>query len=105
MKRFEDLIAGLNRDIEIPEEVDRRFEKTLQELEPKRGKIRFSWGKMAVAAAAVVVLCGMVMVSNPAMASQLPFVGNIFQKVEKDVIYSGNYSKKDTLHVSSDEEA
>ena len=82
-----------------------QFEKTLQELEPKRGKIRFSWGKMAVAVAAVVVLCGMVMVSNPAMASQLPFVGNIFQKVEKDVIYSGDYSKKDTLHVSSDEEA
>lgn len=97
MKRFEDMVEGLKRDIEIPRETDRKFDEALQGLVPKKARFHISWGKMAVATAAVVVLFGAVMASNPAMASNLPFVGSIFQKVEKDVIYSGDYSKKHTL--------
>lgn len=97
MKRFEDMIEGLKKDIDIPRDTDRRFDEALDGLVPGREKYHLPWGRIAAASAAVVVLFGAVIASNPAMASNLPFVGGIFQKVEKDVIYSGDYSKKDAL--------
>lgn len=105
MKRFGDFISGLNRDVIIPKEVDRRFDETLQELVPESRGIHFPWGKMVAAAAAIAIIFGAVTASNPALASYLPFVGNIFQEVETDVLYSGDYSKNNVVTTSSDETA
>lgn len=101
MKTFEKFISGLKKDIDIPDRVDRRFEDTLQGLEP--GRKSHHWMKAAAVAAAFVILFGTVMVSNPALASNLPFVENIFEKVEKKVIYSGEYSREKTLKMDNEE--
>ena len=45
------------------------------------------------AVAAALVLSVTVCVSNPALAAKLPFIGNIFQTVNEDSSYPGDFSK------------
>ena len=50
-------------------------------------------GVAAAVAAVVIGTLGMGYV-NPALAAKLPLIGNIFEKVEDDAIYSGDYTDK-----------
>lgn len=48
--------------------------------------------KIALAAAASLIVGLLFCVSNPVLAAKLPFIGNIFQKLESVVDYKGDYS-------------
>ncbi len=97
MKRFEDFVEGLNEDLVIPDLVDKKFEETLNMVDNKKKQ---HWGtgvKVAAAALAVVVSGGVFGVANPAVASKIPVIGHIFERVEQKAVYPGEYANKQTL--------
>ena len=65
----------------------------------KFGKI----GKAAAAAAAAVIV-GILGLGyfNPALAAEIPLIGKIFEKVEDDITYSGDYGDKGTVLTNED---
>ena len=97
MKRFEDFVEGINREMKIPESVESRFEDTLANIETKRHKAKRTWIKVASVAMAVVLTGSVVCVTNPALAAKLPVIGNIFGEVGTKVTYSGDYKDSRVL--------
>lgn len=60
-------------------------------------------GKAAAAAvAAAVIGIGGLGYFNPVLAAKIPLIGKIFEKVEDDIIYSGDYTDKGTVLTSED---
>ena len=65
----------------------------------KYGKI----GKVAAAAvAAAVIGIGGLGYFNPVLAAKIPLIGKIFEQVEDEIIYSGDYSDKGTILTNED---
>lgn len=65
----------------------------------KFGKI----GKAAAAAVAAVVIATLGLgYFNPALAAKIPLIGKIFEKVEDDITYSGDYTDKGTVLTNED---
>ncbi len=64
------------------------------------------FGKAGITAAAavtmVIVGIGGLGYFNPALAAKIPLIGKIFEKVEDDIIYSGDYSDKGTVLTEED---
>ena len=62
-------------------------------------------GKVTAAAVAVVVI-GILGLGyfNPVLAAKIPLIGKIFEKVEDDVTYSGDYRDKGTVLTNEDHE-
>lgn len=73
----------------------------------RKGKMK-KFGKMgklvAAAAAAVVIGIGGLGYFNPVLAAKIPLIGKIFDKVEDDVTYSGDYTDKETILTNEDYE-
>lgn len=60
-------------------------------------------GITAVAAATMAIVgIGGLGYFNPALAAKIPLIGKIFEKVEDDIIYSGDYSDKGTVLTEED---
>lgn len=112
MKKYEDDIdmERLQQDMEVPEQVWSRYEETLENIEDlvKKRKtkqmnrihkngIKSTWVKAAAAAGIIITTGSIFCYTNPVAASKLPIIGNIFERVEEDVTYSGNYNKKEVL--------
>lgn len=105
MKNFEDFVNGLNKELTIPDGVNQRVDETLQGLEGRNKNHHFHFSKIATAAACVLLAFGVFFVSNFAAASDLPIIGDIFKKVQNQIIYSGDYSEKKTVKADKDENA
>ena len=64
------------------------------------------FGKAGITAAAAVTMAivgiGGLGYFNPALAAKIPLIGKIFEKVEDDIIYSGDYSDKGTVLTEED---
>lgn len=70
----------------------------------KKSAGRFSAFKKALAVTAAVVAGGVLLcASNPALAAKIPIIGAIFDRVEQDVTFSGEYSNKDNVLTTEDE--
>lgn len=67
----------------------------------KKGLKGLAIGMSGVAAA--VVLSITVCVANPALAAKIPFIGNIFDTVEGDIGYKGDYSQSAEQLVTPEE--
>ena len=84
-----------------PEISDReiRIHRRRKDKMNKFGKI----GKCvaAVVAAAVIGIAGLGYF-NPVLAAKIPLIGKIFEEVEDDATYSGNYSDKKTILTNED---
>lgn len=81
-----------------PEIGDReiRIHRRRKDKMKKSGKI----GKgvaAAVAVAAVIIGIGGLGYFNPVLAAKIPLIGKIFEKVEDDATYSGDYTDKKTV--------
>lgn len=107
MIRHEEYRKLLQQDIKVPEKVWSQFEETLENIESltserreercmemKRNKTGRTWIKAAVVAGVVTVGGSVFCYNNPAIASKIPVIGNIFEQVEDDVTYSGDFAKK-----------
>ncbi|MDE5908234.1 MAG: DUF4179 domain-containing protein [Lachnospiraceae bacterium] len=71
----------------------------------RKGKMR-KFGKIGKAAAAAVAVAVIGTFGlgyfNPALAAKIPLIGKIFEKVEDDIIYSGDYTDKGTVLTNED---
>lgn len=71
----------------------------------RKGNMRKSGivGKaVAAAVAAAIIGIGGLGYFNPALAAKIPLIGRIFDRVEDDVIYSGDYTDKETVLTNED---
>lgn len=94
----------MKKQVEIPERVTdkvqaayRRIENNeiKQEKAPHRG---MKWVVRTVSSvAAVIVLCFIVYGANPVMAKKLPLVGHLFERLENQVSFKGDFSGKATV--------
>lgn len=76
-----------------------RIRKRRKNKMKKLGKI----GKAVAAAVAVVIIgIGGLGYFNPALAAKIPLIGKIFEKIEDDVTYSGDYEDKGTVLTNED---
>lgn len=93
MDTFTEWIGKVKRTEEIPDTVRQTVCDTLSDLPdlPERKMRKSVWKRVAAAAAVFVVLCGGVLAVDPSLAANLPIVRNIFFKVEKKAVYSGEY--------------
>lgn len=57
---------------------------------------------VAAAVAAAIIGIGGLGYFNPALAAKIPLIGRIFDRVEDDVIYSGDYTDKETVLTNED---
>lgn len=58
---------------------------------------------VAAAVAAVVIGIGGLGYFNPVLAAKIPLIGRIFERVEDDITYSGDYSDKGTVLTNEDQ--
>lgn len=85
-KKYNDISIPLN----IDEVIESGVSKALAEQPHlKRSKIK-KFSKVAVAGIAGVITLGLV---NPALASRIPFIGNVFEAIEENLYFPGNYSQ------------
>ena len=93
MDTYKKWFDGIQRDEEVPKLVRQTVQDTLQWLPdmPKKQQKNNTWKKLAGIAAVFAVVCGVLAV-NPSLAAKLPVIGNIFQQVEKEAVYSGEYT-------------
>ena len=85
-KRFDEI----NIPINIDNAIESGVKKALQEENLKKS-IKFKKLPKIVAASLVGVIA--IGVATPALASRIPFVGNIFEEIEKNLYFLGNYSQ------------
>jgi len=107
MKKYEDFLEGLQKDMEIPQAVQVKFCETLENLpmpsEHNTGKHRRIGRWVSVAAIAAIVLVGGtgICLTNPVLAAKIPIIGKIFEQLENDVSFSGDF--KDRAQVLTEE--
>lgn len=110
MKKYDDFISGLQQDMDVPGNVWLQYINTLENIEQladqrreeehmrKHQKaIRKTWVKVAAVAGVLAVSTMAVSYADPVSASKLPIIGRIFEQVEDDTTYSGDYGKKTVL--------
>lgn len=100
MRKYEDFIKGLQKDVEVPSDVSQRFSNTLDNLpEVPIGKSKYQnkarkWLTAIASTAAALAIGTGVLVANPVLAAKIPIIGKIFERVEDRVTYSGDYKDK-----------
>ncbi|MCM1181858.1 MAG: DUF4179 domain-containing protein [Roseburia sp.] len=68
----------------------------------RKSKMRILGKGIAAAVAAAVIGIGGLGYFNPALAARLPIIGRIFEKVEGNVTYSGDYADKASILTQED---
>ncbi len=96
----QELMDQLGKELKMSDTVNRKLAgvyncirsgEVRQEAYHRAGHLRVC--AASAAAAVVVVAGGVVCVSNPTFASNLPLIGHLFEKMEDVASYSGDYSK------------
>lgn len=81
-------------EINIPDNLDERIDEgvknaNLEKIKNNRRKRNRAIGTIAASLVAVTTLG----IANPALASKLPIVGSVFESIEKNINFPGNYSQ------------
>ena len=97
-----DLQKSLRQDAEIPAVVHDRINKAYRVIESRKIMQKpapadpFRWmktgGKIAGGLAAVLAVGFIICVSDPVMARELPLVGSLFEKLQDNVSFFGNFA-------------
>lgn len=84
-------------DIKIPDDkLNHTVTENLKLVQSMHKKRRFTF-VTTVAAAFTVALLGILCVSNPVLASKIPVIRHIFEKVQNEQRYSGNFDEVATV--------
>lgn len=97
MTRLEDMMNKIGNNNEVPDYIWNKLNRTLDELPDHETypALKRSCRRYAAAAAAAVITAGTALCcSNPALAARIPFIGKIFEEVEHEIPFSGDYSEK-----------
>ncbi|MDE5864239.1 MAG: DUF4179 domain-containing protein, partial [Lachnospiraceae bacterium] len=81
------------REIPVPKELDQVVAESLKTItiQSRQRNLKlwaFRGGAAAAACVCVIVFC----MSNPSLAADLPLIGHIFEKMQDDFPYSGDYN-------------
>ena len=81
-------------DIKIPENIDIKIHNGVQKavFEISEAKINKK-KKLTGAICATIALILALGIANPALAAKLPIIGNVFEAIEKNLFFPGNYSQ------------
>ena len=97
MTRLEDMMNKIGSDNKVPNRIWEKLDYALDTL-PDHEKDHAPGNKTfkyAAAAAALTMAAGITLCySNPALAAKIPFIGKIFEEVEHEIPFSGDYSEK-----------
>jgi len=109
MRKYEDFIEGLKGDVEVPSEVSRKVDKTLANLPDVpvgkgKNKVR-KWITAIASTAAILALSSGLLIANPVLAAKIPIIGKIFERVEDNVTYSGDFKDKADVLTAEPEDA
>ena len=85
-KRFDEI----NIPINIDNAIESGVAKALKEQNSKKSTKFKMLPKIVAASLVGVITLG---IATPALASRIPFVGNIFEEIEKNLYFPGNYSQ------------
>jgi len=85
-KRYEEINIPLNIDTVIEQGVSKALS---EEINPKYNKSK-KLSKVVAAGLIGVITLGIL---NPALASRIPFVGNVFEVIEENLYFPGKYSQ------------
>ena len=81
-------------EIPVPKELDRVVEESLNQIYKKnKMKIRKKAAAGLGAAAAILLFGVFLCISNPTLAAKIPLIGHIFEQLQKEYGYSGDYTK------------
>lgn len=81
-------------DINIPNNLDERIESGVKKAALEKFKASKSKkNKMIGTIAASLVAIAILGVANPALAAKIPVIGNVFEAIEKNIHFPGNYSR------------
>ncbi len=87
---FSNIKITENINESIDKAIDNGIERASMELKSKKSKKRKIAIGITVACLGLLFTFGAI---NPALASKLPIVGNVFQSIEKNIYFPGNYSQ------------
>lgn len=81
-------------EINIPDNLDKRIDEgiknaNLEKIKNNRRKRNRAIGTIAASLVAVTTL----VIANPALAAKIPIVGSVFESIEKNIYFPGNYSQ------------
>lgn len=74
----------------IDEAIDKGIEKAYMEIKSKKSKRRKKSIAITAACFALIFTLG---ITNPALAAKLPIIGSVFQAIERNIYFPGNYSQ------------
>ncbi|MDE7271813.1 MAG: DUF4179 domain-containing protein [Lachnospiraceae bacterium] len=79
-------------------------DREIQVCRRRKGKMKSGIIGKAAAAAVAAAVIGIVGLGyfNPVLAAKIPLIGKIFEKVEENVTYSGDYTDKGTVLTNED---
>lgn len=81
-------------EINIPKNLDERIERGVKDARFEKIKSNRSKRKRLIGTiAASLIVITTLGVANPALASKLPIVGSVFESIEKNIYFPGNYSQ------------
>ena len=86
----------------VPEISDREIRVRRRRKGKMRKSDKIGTGVAAAVAAAIIGIGGLGYF-NPVLAAKIPLIGKIFEKVEDDVTYSGDYTDKGTVLTNEDQ--
>lgn len=105
-KDYREILSGslassdiVDERIQDTYEIIRNRAKALEKKKKKRKRLIMGMS----AAAAVLALSVTVCVADPALAAKIPFIGHIFDTVEKDIGYKGDYSETSEKLIAPEE--
>lgn len=109
MNKYEDFVDELQKDLEIPANVMEKFSNTLDSLPDRsgqhgKGKRKMHKWMTSVAAATVLLVGGTgFCLANPVLAAKIPVIGKIFEQVQDNVTFSGDFDKAQSLSTDTKE--
>lgn len=81
-------------EIEVPENIDLFIKEGIKKASyEKKYEKKRNIKNILIASISGIIIIGVV---NPALAAKIPFVGNIFEMIEKNLIFPSNYSQYST---------
>lgn len=81
-------------EIPVPKELDQVVEESLNQIYKKNKMKNRKKAAAGLGAAAAILLFGVFLcISNPTLAAKIPLIGHIFEQLQKEYGYSGDYTK------------
>lgn len=82
------------KDISVPEQLDQVVEQSMKKIYEQKRHRRMKNRAIGLGTVAAIFILGIFFcVTNPTIAAKIPWIGHIFEQLQNEYYYSGDYSK------------